>query len=175
MMQVTFPTLTTERLILRGPQMSDLPAWSAFYMSDRAKFIRGLAPDESGCWRTFAHVAGMWTLRGYGSFVFAAKDAPDQPLGMTGPWHPVNWPEPELGWTVWSPAGEGKGYVFEAATAARRYAYEVLGWQRPVSYIHADNTRSIALAERMGCVRDPNASCPFPDTPDLVFRHPEVL
>ena len=64
---------------------------------------------------------------------------------------------------------------YEAAVAARRYAYDTLGWTRPVSYIHPDNARSIALAERLGCVRDPNAACPFPETPDLVFRHPEVL
>lgn len=169
------PTLTTDRLILRAPQFSDLDLWTRFMASDRARFIGGPQPDAGQAWRAFAHMAGMWALRGVGSFVFARKDTPDQPLGSCGPWHPIGWPERELGWTVWDPSVEGTGLAFEAATEARRYAYEVLGWQRPVSYIYHTNTRSIALAERMGCVRDDTAAKPFPEKPDLVYRHPEAI
>ena len=168
------PTLETERLILRAPRMGDAMVWDDFMNSQRAAFIGGPSAGLHVSWRAFAHVDGQWLLRGYGSFIFATKTDPDTPLGMTGPWHPLNWPEREIGWTVWSEAAEGKGYAFEAATRARRYAYDDLGWPTAVSYIDPDNARSIALAERLGCVLDPAAEAPVTDKDDttLVYRHP---
>jgi RimJ/RimL family protein N-acetyltransferase len=89
---------------------------------------------------------------------------------MAGPWYPADWSEPELGWTLWSAAHEGKGYAHEAAVAARAHAYSVLGWTTAVSYIDPDNARSIALAERLGATLDPDAAHHNPA--DLVYRHP---
>lgn len=167
------PTLETGRLVLRAPRMADLSAWAEFLASDRAQFVRGDDTSLKTAWRAFAHVAGMWMLRGYGSFVFAQKDSPDRPLGMTGPWYPVDWPEPELGWTVWTGEAEGRGYAQEAAAEARRFAYEDLGWPTAVSYIDPANTRSIALAERLGCKLDREAAQPdFDGHEVLVYRHP---
>ena len=111
-------------------------------------------------------------MRGYGSFVFTLKDS-DAPLGMTGPWHPEGWPETEIGWTIWTPEAEGKGYAYEAARAARDFARQSLGWTEIVSYIDVPNARSIALAQRLGAVHDPAAPSPHPDEPILVFRHPK--
>ncbi len=174
-MTAPFPTLTTDRLILRTPQASDVAPWTAFFLSDRSSFVRGGDQSEELAWRALGHAAGMWMLRGYGSFVFALKDAPDQGLGLTGPWYPAGWPEPELGWTVWDAKVEGTGLAFEAATAARHYAYDVLGWARPVSYIAPDNVRSIKLAERLGAVLDPSAQPPAVSKDCVVYRHPGVL
>lgn len=164
------PVLETERLTLRAPRMDDFPAWEAFFRSGRARFIGGPG-DLRACWRAFAHVVGMWALRGFGSFVFADRET-DAPLGSTGPWYPIDWPERELGWTIWDPAAEGRGYALEAAAAARRFAYESLGWTTAVSYIDPGNARSIALALRLGCILDPEAPLPDFDGPALVYRHP---
>ena len=172
-MTLDIPVLETERLILREPQMTDFPHWHAFVQSDRAIYVGGKEYAPLGAaWRAFGHLAGMWMLRGYGNFIFADKNAPDTPLGMAGPWHPMDWPEKELGWSVWSTEAEGKGIALEAATEARRYAYDVLNWDGAVSYIAAANERSIALAKRLGCVEDPAA--PRPDFGEnvLVYRHP---
>ncbi|WP_300517200.1 GNAT family N-acetyltransferase [Aliiroseovarius sp.] len=163
--------IDTPRLTLRLPRMEDFPTWEAFAASKRAQYIGG-PYDKRNAWRAFAHVAGQWMLRGYGSFVFCEKGS-DKPLGLTGPWHPEDWPEREIGWTVWSPEAEGKGYAFEAALAARAHAFETLGWDTAVSYIDADNARSIALAERLGCTLDEDAEKPDSDLPPcLVYRHP---
>ncbi len=160
--------LHTERLTLRRPVMDDFEHWAPFAASDRARYIGG--PHDLGkAWRAFAHVAGMWDLRGFGSFIFTLRNS-DAPLGMAGPWYPADWPERELGWTVWSPQAEGQGYAFEAASRARQHAYEDLGWTSAVSYIDPDNARSIALAERLGATRDDEAARPHPE--DLVYRHP---
>lgn len=170
------PVLETERLSLRAPQPGDYDAWKAFYLSDRAEFIGG-GPDQTAgiAWRAFCHIIGMWAVRGFGSFIVTRKGE-DTPVAMTGPWYPDDWPEFELGWTVWDPALEGTGLAYEAAQEARRYAYGVLGWKQPVSYIHRDNARSIALAKRLGAVLDERA--PAPHSSDVVYRHPpsvEVL
>jgi len=168
------PRLETERLVLRGPIMGDVQPWIDFVETQRAEFVGGPDLGVAKGWRGFAHVAGMWMLRGYGTFVFAPKSDPDAALGMTGPWHPLDWPEKELGWTIWSEEAEGNGYACEAATAARTYAYDTLGWTTAVSYIDSRNTRSIALAERLGCRLDPDAEAPGsdPDENILVYRHP---
>jgi RimJ/RimL family protein N-acetyltransferase len=163
------PSLETERLILRGPKAQDWPIWRDFAMSGRAQYIGGPF-DASKAWRALGHVIGMWELRGFGSFVITPRDS-DRAIGLTGPWYPIEWPEPELGWTIWAPELEGKGLAFEAASAARRYAYDSLGWTTAVSYIDPANARSIALAERLGATRDTAAVAPN-DNADLVYRHP---
>jgi len=167
---VQTPVIRTERLTLRAPARQDWPLFNAFLASPRADYIRSAGYDEMLAWRAFGHVIGHWVLRGFGSFVFT-RAGDDTALGMTGPWFPAGWPEPEIGWTVWSPEAEGKGYAFEAANAARDHAFRDLGWDTAVSYIDPENARSIALAERLGAVRDHGAAHPG-DEPCLVYRHP---
>ncbi len=128
--------------------------------------------DEAKAWRAFGHIIGMWVMRGYGQFVYCLKGS-DEALGMVGPWHPVDWPEREIGWHVWTAEAEGKGYAFEAASAARDYAFGALGWDTAVSYIDPANDRSIALALRLGARRDTEAATPHPEEPTLVYRHPK--
>ena len=81
-------------------------------------------------------------------------------MGVVGIYHPDDWPEAEIGWTVFD-AAEGKGYAHEAALASRDYAYNVLGWSRIISLTMDGNDRSEALAKRMGAVSDG------------IFEHPE--
>ncbi len=162
------PTLTTPRLKLRPPQADDWPAFAAFMASERAQFVGGPA-DIGKAWRAFGHVAGHWVLRGFGSFVFTRRDN-DSALGLTGPWYPADWPEHEIGWTVWDPDAEGQGLAAEAAAHAREHAYTALGWTTAVSYIAPANARSIALAQRLGAVLDTAADAP--DDTALVYRHP---
>jgi RimJ/RimL family protein N-acetyltransferase len=166
------PVLTTERLTLRAPQASDFEVFAPFVMSDRARYIGGGADKDIGhAWRVLAILSGHWHLRGFGTFV-AEDRATGTPIGSMGPWFPGDWPEEELGWTIWTEEAEGKGYAFEAVTALRRHAYETLGWTTAVSYIDPSNTRSRALAERLGCQIDTQAQCPVRDNEIEVWRHP---
>jgi len=167
------PVLQTTRLTLRAPLGSDWPHWRSFMASDRARFIGGGSPEPKpgASWRAFGHVIGHWAMRGFGMFVFTLK-GDDTPLGMVGPWFPDGWPERELGWSAWSEAVEGRGFVSEAVIAARHHAFTTLGWTTAVSYIDPDNARSIALAERVGAIRDRAAPTPPFDTPCRVYRHP---
>lgn len=143
------PVIETERLRLRGPRVSDFETFAGFLGSPRAAFVGGTVPRVQA-WRGFGHLTGHWALRGYSMFIIADK-ATDAPLGMSGPYFPEGWPEPEIGWSIWDEKAEGKGIAFEAATAARRWAYDALGWTTAISLIVAGNARSEALAARMGC------------------------
>lgn len=165
------PVLTTERLVLRAPVAADWPLFLDFTRDERSRFVRAADMDDEKAWRGFGHVIGHWVLRGYGMFTLTAK-GDDRALGMAGPWFPAAWPEPEIGWSIWTAGAEGKGYAFEAASAVRDWAREALGWTRFVSYIDRANSRSEALARRLGCT--PDAAAPTPGTDDVqAWRHPE--
>ena len=127
--------------------MSDFPAYAAFRGSARAVHVGG-ANTEAQAFDKLGEIIGHWHLRGFGRWVIADKDT-DAPLGVTGPYFPSDWPEPEIAWSVFEEA-EGRGVAFEAARASLDYAYDVLGWPTAISCTTPENTRSAALAERLG-------------------------
>lgn len=162
------PVIETERLILRAPHESDYPAFRAYRRSDRAT---RLVPVETEglIWTLFAAYLGHWQLRGYGRFMILDRTS-GATIGHAGPIFPEGWQEPELTWTIFDPAFEGRGLAFEAALAARAHLYRDLGWTTVVSNIAPGNDRSITLAERLGAVlerTDPGEVAPF-----HIYRHP---
>jgi len=146
------PTLETDRLRLRAPTMADFPAFAAFRADPVRTLGIGGPAGVGGAFEKFGELIGHWSLMGFGRFLVADK-ATDETLGVVGPYCPPDWPEPEIAWSVFANA-EGKGIAYEAALAARNYAYTTLGWTTAISLITAGNTRSSALAERMGCTRE---------------------
>lgn len=164
------PTLETERLTFRAPEAQDFDAFASFALSDRAAFVGGGPEKDIGhAWRMLATIIGYWQLRSYGCFAVVRKDTGGV-IGSMGPWHPEPIVEKELSWTVWDASAEGKGFAFEAVQAIRRHCYADLGWTTAVSFIDAANTRSAALATRLGCVIDAVTKGPHPG--DIVYRHP---
>ncbi len=141
------PTLETERLRLRAPIAADFEAYAAFRGSERARVLGG-PYDRVDAFEQMSALVGHWALRGYGRWMVADR-ATDEPLGVVGLFFPEDWPEPEIGWSVFE-AAEGRGVAYEAALATRAYAYDKLGWRTVVSLIAPSNTRSAALAKRMG-------------------------
>lgn len=139
--------LETERLILRKPVEADVAAEAEFYATDRSKFVGGPMTLEQS-WRSMAMLIGHWDMRGYGFFALEEK-ATGAYLGRVGPWFPEGWPEREIGWTMMNNA-EGRGFATEAAKAVLHHVYHDLGWDTAISLIDPANTRSKALAERLG-------------------------
>lgn len=164
--------IETERLRLRRPTARDVPAWTEYVQTDRAK-SQGGGPETSdgAAWRIFATLVGHWDLRGCGPFVVTMRKRDDAAIGLVGPWFPGDWPERELSWSMWEPTLEGSGYAFEAAQAVQAHVFRDLGWPTAVSYIAPANARSIALAQRLGCRLDEDAPRPG-GSETLVFRHP---
>jgi RimJ/RimL family protein N-acetyltransferase len=142
------PRLESDRLILRGPDRRDADAVIAFLQDPVRAQGFGHIPQRGDAWRWFTLNVGHWHWHGYGYFVIEDK-ASGQPAGISGIWNPETWPEPELGWVVFD-GFEGRSIAFEAASRARRWAYEELGFTTLTSNIVPSNTRSKRLAERLG-------------------------
>lgn len=159
------PVLETARLRLRAPTLADFPAYAGILTSPR--FIDGPMSREEA-WFDFANYTASWLLRGTG--IWAVETRADGTLvGFVLVGLEPGDRAPELGWMLTETA-EGHGYATEAARAARDHA-AALGLATLVSYIDPENTRSIALAERLGCLPDSAAAHPG-EGPVLVYRHP---
>ena len=148
---IQIPTYQVGDLILRAPQMSDLDIYADFCASDRAKGVGGPYLRYQAESR-LQDIIGHWHLHGYGRWMVTDAET-DTPLGVVGLMTSEDWPAPEIAWTVFAHA-EGKSVAFRAATFARSYAYDVLGWSTVISCTVPDNTRSQTLAQRMGAVRE---------------------
>ncbi|HET6607338.1 MAG TPA: GNAT family N-acetyltransferase [Rhodopila sp.] len=145
------PTLTTDRLVLRAFRNSDWDDY-ADLMADMEvqRFLAGRAFSREESWTSMATFLGSWELRGHGMF---AVEHAGRFVGRVGIYHPPDWPEPELGWTI-AQAEWGHGFATEAAAAVRTWAFTTRGWTRLVSFIAKENTRSQRVAEKLGAVRD---------------------
>ncbi len=163
------PRLTTERLILRGPEHRDTEHVIAFLMDqDRAQGF-GASDTRGDAWRWWVMSIGHWHMHGYGYFTIEEK-ASGQPVGLTGIWNPEGWPEPEVGWVAFT-GFEGKGLIREAAERARCWAYDALGMTTLTSNIVPGNTRSVALAERLGAIYERTYQNIHMGE-EMLYRHP---
>ena len=164
------PTITTTRLILRPPAHTDFPAYEALMASPRSVHMGG--PFTSfAAWGLFCHDIALWHLFGHGALMIDLNST-GQCVGQVGINHGPLFPEKELGWLLYA-GHEGHGYAFEAARALRDWAFTVGGLPTLVSYCDPANVRSIAVAKKLGAVRDDAA--PKQDPDDMVFRHPGPL
>ncbi|MFK7836023.1 MAG: GNAT family N-acetyltransferase [Sulfitobacter sp.] len=148
---LTIPTVETENLRLRCPRMDDFDAFAAFRTSARTVHLGG-PNTRTQAFDKLGEIIGHWQLRGYGRWMVADKTT-DAPLGVVGCFYPDDWPEPEIAWSVFQEA-EGRGVAYEAARASLDFAYDTLGWTTAVSCTTPENTRSQALAKRLGAQRE---------------------
>ena len=148
-LQRQLPTVTTDRLILRAPRVTDFDTYADIACSDRGTFFGGPMSREEA-WADFAQMTSTWLLHGHGlwtighgggiaGFVVLGFEPGDQ--------------EPELGFMLTGEA-EGRGIAAEAATCALSHAFGELGWHTLVSYIDPANTRAQKLASALGATPD---------------------
>lgn len=146
------PEVETERLRLRAFGPADLEPFAAMMADPAVAETVGGVQSREDAWRTMAMFAGGWSLSGFG--VWAVERRADGAfLGRCGLWEPEGWPVTEVGWALVRSAW-GQGYATEAGRAAMAWGFEhVPGLDRIGSVIAPGNTRSIAVAERLGMVR----------------------
>jgi RimJ/RimL family protein N-acetyltransferase len=117
-------------------------------------------PEETR--RQSDRFATHWTTYGFGLW---AVEHGDQTLGFTGVSHPMWFPayaaEVEIGWRL-HPSAWGHGYATEAARAALT-ASTHLHLDRIIAIIDTRNTRSIAVATRLGM--SPEGTVAHPQRP----------
>jgi RimJ/RimL family protein N-acetyltransferase len=168
-MTLPIPVLDTERLTLRAPLLGDLKAMAAFFETRRSHMVGG-PRDAMGSYTSLISRLGHWVLNGYGLWHIIEKTS-GAFIGWTGVIFAPAWSEPELGGSLCDGA-EGKGYAFEAATAARRYAASHQNLNGVVSYIAPENARSMALAARLGAHFERDAE--LLGKPCQIWRHPKL-
>ncbi len=162
------PVLDTQRLTLRAPQASDLPTLTAFYETERSHTVGGPRTALESFTGLTARI-GHWAVCGFGLWHIDSRENGDF-LGWVGVMNPPGWQEPELAWALFAHA-EGKGYAFEAARAARAFASQEFKLDGLISYILPDNTRSAALAERLGASIEGDGL--LLGKPCNIWRHPK--
>jgi RimJ/RimL family protein N-acetyltransferase len=157
----------TERLRLHPWTTEFTPALARVNADPEAmRFITGGVPmsaEETAV--QSAYLAAHWNQYGFGLWAVEVKASGDV-VGFTGLSHPRWFPEladeVEVGWRL-LPSAWGHGYATEAATEALRTAFDDLALDHVISLIDPANTRSSAVAVRLGLHVD--RITPHPERP----------
>lgn len=158
----------TPRLELTRPQPGDWQGLHAYYSDEEcARYTFGKPLPESETQRILGALDRHWLRHGYGPYILRARsDA--AVIGLVGLWFPREWPETEIKWAIvrehW-----GKGYASEAARAVQALLPDCLPQMQPISLIHAENRRSIALALALGASLEKQLE--FRNAPFHQYRH----
>lgn len=158
------PTLIGDTVRLRPHILSDMDAFWDFYQSPRAALM-DTPKNKTHLWYGFASEVASWDLMGIGGWAIEVDGTLAGQVAITQPPH---FHEVELGWLLFD-GFEGRGIAYEAAALALTWGFQTAGLPTLVSYIDKTNTRSIALAERLGAYEDPQAE--RYDDADYVYRH----
>lgn len=144
------PLIETERLLIRRFDLSDAafmlqlvntPTWLQ-YIGDR-----NVHTIEDARRYLANGVLKSYEDNGYGGWLVALKES-GRPVGMCGLFQRAYLPAPDLGF-AFLPDHAGKGYGYEAATAALSYIQQQFGQLEKVYAITLpDNTPSIRLLEK---------------------------
>ena len=93
----------------------------------------------------------------------------DHLCGHVGPLQLDDAVLPELTWTLWSEAAEGKGFAHEAAQAVNTWFFGPFGCKEAMAEVQRGNSRSHALAKRLGGVAWPDGPKGWMDD-GIVYR-----
>ncbi len=167
------PTLTTERLVLRPFRVDDLDHLYAIMTTPEVRASLHLPAEFSmdGAWRAMLSLSGLWALRDLGQWAIEERGS-GRFVGRAGlHWRPEDdWPGVEVGWML-DPAAWGLGYATEAGQRAVRYGFDQLAQDALYSLILPENTRSQAVAERLGFTPyEERVLAHFPSQAHMVWR-----
>ncbi len=145
------PTVVTARLRLRAFRAGDLDAYAAMQANPEVMryLITGRTSTRAEVWRTMATFLGQWALRGYG--MWACEKIDGAFVGSVGIFEPLDWPEPEIAYSLDQPFWH-QGFATEAAAAARDWLFAYFPFARAASFIRPENRASIRVAQRLGAV-----------------------
>ena len=144
--------IETGRLNLR--EMSEADAAFILELLNDPGFIRfiadrGVRTLEGAARYIDERFAESYRQHGFGLWLVEAKGE-GVPVGICGllkRGEPV--PGVEVGY-AFLPQFRGKGYAFEAASAAAAYARDVLGLPRLYAVVNPDNAASVRVLEKLG-------------------------
>jgi RimJ/RimL family protein N-acetyltransferase len=96
-------------------------------------------------------LAGHWETFGFGLWAVVADDG--RTAGFAGAcralWHHEHHDTVEVGWRL-ARCAWGRGFATRGGALGAHAAFETLGVDVVVAFVHPDNRRSIAVVERLG-------------------------
>jgi RimJ/RimL family protein N-acetyltransferase len=163
----TLADAETARLRLRRWRHGDAAGLAAVHADPEVtRFINGpsaLTRFQSD--QVSERVLEHWRTHGFGLWAAEAKAGGDM-IGFIGLCHPFWFPAfaetVEVGWRLRRDAW-GHGYATEGAREAFRVGFEDRGLDEILAFIHPDNHRSAAVADRLGMVHHDRV--PHPSRP----------
>jgi RimJ/RimL family protein N-acetyltransferase len=146
------PTVLTARLRLRAFRPGDLDAYATMQANPEVMryLVRGRTATPAEVWHTMASSLGGWALRGYGMWA-CERLTDDVFVGSVGIFQPLDWPEPEIAYSLDRPFW-GQGYATEGVGAARDWLFAHFPLSRAASFIRPENVASKRVVERLGAV-----------------------
>ncbi|WP_394841951.1 GNAT family N-acetyltransferase [Pendulispora brunnea] len=164
----TIDEVSTPRLRLRRLRESDLEPFSAMNADPRVVEYLSTALSRTDSDALVARIGQHWDEHGFGLWAIEVPgEAPF--IGFTGlarpRFHAHFTPCVEIGWRL---AAEhwGRGYATEAARAALRVGFEVLGLPEIVSFTAVGNARSRRVMEKLGMRHEPRDDFDHPSLPE---------
>jgi RimJ/RimL family protein N-acetyltransferase len=177
-MRIEAPVIHTDRLILRPFCKDDLDAHAATLGDEEVmRHIGGKPINREDSWRRLMSGVGSWTLIGIGPWAVERK-ADGRMVGHCGFFNferdmmPPILGEPEMGW-IFDRSVHGQGLALEACSAALEWAEREIGAESYPAIIDPGNAPSIKLAERLGFIRQPDAT--YRGAAIALFRRPGKL
>jgi len=155
------PTLRTERLLLRHPEVGDADYFALVHADEEvSRFIGGPAVREDA-WRRAMTGAGFWSVLGIGLWT-VERQSDGKAIGHVGFFdfqrnmQPPIAGEPEMGWVLTGDA-QRQGYALEATRAALDWFDRTFDNVPIPAIISIGNELSMRLAERLGFERQSDA------------------
>lgn len=141
--------IETKRLRLRPWTTSDadVTAWVALHADERVNRFVGSYTPELAVDR-LSQIERQWSVLGHGLFAFE-DIATGELVGRGGLQYWQQFAEVEAAWTLRAESW-GQGYAAEAARAFLPWGWDVIDADYVTAMVHADNTSSARLAERLG-------------------------
>ena len=150
-----FPTIATERLVLRQLRDSDAPEIFIFRSDERIlKFIDIPKANDIGDALAFIHKINKFIHDNECIYWGVASKEDDKLIGTICMWNILKEHyRSEIGFVL-HPDQQGKGLMSEALIAISAYAFNEMKLHSIEGRVHPGNTASIKLMERNGFIRE---------------------
>ena len=167
------PTLTTARLTMSPPQLSDFEDSRAMWADPLVvRHVGGRAFTEEESWMRLMRARGLWEVLGFGYWA-VRETSSGRYVGEVGfadlrrDLEPSLYDLPEMGWVLaaWS---HGQGFGTEAVRAGLAWIDEALAPPVVPCIIDVENAASIALATKVGFTLKTHAS--FKGAPIVIME-----
>ena len=152
---IRIPQLVTDRLILRGLEKDDFPAFAAVWQEPEVvRFIGAKPRPLSESWGVFLRIAGSWVINGLGQWAITRR-SDGRYLGQCGFFFAMRGlgedfdGVPEAGWVLTTDV-HGQGLGREAVAAAHGWFDAQPFGGQSVAMIEMGHEGSFAVARRLG-------------------------